>query len=389
MKRYSGYLCIIWAMAILMIFSHPARANYVLVKGFQNDKKETRLVIEEVTPAAILPEEQELKSEEKLAPPPIEDIFSIPEIKIKEEEKIVPPAEEEIIVPEEKKLVPSLEEEEIFTPEEKRVIEENVIIEPGEEFYPLLKMPAGEEPVNEEEKEIIHPIQEKDLMVPEIPAVEEEGESLLPEAPDFEQKEVDAIKNNGYKLGPDDVVQISILRHPEFSGEFMVDPHGYLSIPYIDPIKADGLTKYELRDKLKMVLAEYIQSPNVDVKIIGYNSQAVYVVGAVGRQGKYSTRGKKMTVREAIIAAGMPNAGAALRYAYVFSPDPKEPKKVIRLYDVIYRGKEKYNIEIKPGSILYVRSTLISKLGSYLDQLFSAVEKPALMRDIQETYTNW
>ena len=243
---------------------------------------------------------------------------------------------------------------------------------------------------------------EEETLSPEISAEEADEETMpLPEIPQIKEEEireelfkmgkelseVEDVKANGYKMGPDDVIKVSVLRHTEFSGEFLVEPNGFISLPYLDPVKAEGLSKYELKEKLEGILSQFIESPKVDVRILEYNSQAVYVVGAVNHPGKYSTQGKKFTVRDAIVAAGMPIHGASLRYAYVFSTkDPNQPKRTIKLYNVIYRGKVEQDIELKPGDIVYVRSTVISKLGIFLDQLLNPVERATTIRDIERSY---
>jgi len=282
--------------------------------------------------------ETRLKIEE-LSPQPEENFFEAP---VKEE-----PAEKEWLIerewPEEEGIIPEKE----FSPEE--------------EAFPPTEIPIIEEGILEPLKEISPEKSEK-------------------------HAEIQRIKNNSYYLGADDVIKVSVLRHPEFSGEFVVEPNGYISVPYLDPVKAEGLTKYQLRDRLTAVLSDFIEKPTVDVRITEYKSQFIYVVGAVNRPGKYSTQGKKMTVRDAITAAEMPSRGASLRYAYVFSPDPDVPKKTVKLYDLMYRGKMEDNIELKSGEIIYIRATVISKLGGFLEQLLNPVERATAIKYIQEAY---
>ncbi|MEA3369483.1 MAG: polysaccharide biosynthesis/export family protein [Candidatus Ratteibacteria bacterium] len=221
----------------------------------------------------------------------------------------------------------------------------------------------------------------------ELPLIEEEVIELpVVEERDKDSAEVKAVKNDSYSLGPDDIIRVSVLRHPEFSGDFRIEPNGYVCLPYLDPIKAEGLSKFQLRDKLAAFLSGFIEKPSVDVRIIEYNSQFIYVIGAVARPGRYSTQGKKMTVRDAITASGMPTRGASLRFAYIFSPDPNIPKKTVKLYDLLYRGKMEDNLIIKPGEIVYVRSTVISKLGIFLDQLLNPLQRATAINDIQDIY---
>lgn len=253
-----------------------------------------------------------------------------------------------------------------------------------EEKFPAQAPETPEVEETEMKEPVEEPAIEEETLEPELEKGVEFG--TTGEEVEIPKKEVEEVKNNGYKLAADDVIQVQVLRHPEFSGKFMVEPNGYISLPYLDPVKAEGLTKYQLRDKLMEILSEFIEVPRVDVRILEYNSQVIYVVGAVAKPGRYSTGGKKMTVRDAIVAAGLPIQGASLRYAYIFSPDPSQPKKAVKLYNLLYRGKMKYNIELNPGDIVYVRSTVISKLGLFLDQLLNPVQRATAIKYIEEAY---
>ncbi len=67
-------------------------------------------------------------------------------------------------------------------------------------------------------------------------------------------------------------------------------------------------------------------------------------------------------------------------------PEPDIPKKAVKLYDLLYRGKMEDNVIIQPGEIVYVRSTVISKLGIFLDQLLNPLQKATTIKDIQDIY---
>ncbi|RKY37256.1 MAG: hypothetical protein DRP78_01570 [Candidatus Omnitrophota bacterium] len=183
-----------------------------------------------------------------------------------------------------------------------------------------------------------------------------------------------------YTLGKDDLIEISVRRHLEFSGRFVVEPDGKIQYPFVGDIQLGGLNKTEAIEKIKKFLVEYIESPEVDIIIAEYNSKVVYVVGQVARPGKYRMHAEFMPVREAIIAAGLPRENiASLRRAVIIRPvaNTRPVVKKINLLRLIYKGDLKINYDLKSGDILYVPSTLLYKVNTVLEQVFSPLLRGA------------
>src|SRR5687768_6867866 len=53
--------------------------------------------------------------------------------------------------------------------------------------------------------------------------------------------------DTGYKIGPEDVLDISVWKSPELSRSVPVRPDGKVSLPLVNDIKAAGLTPDQLR----------------------------------------------------------------------------------------------------------------------------------------------
>ncbi|MFC2061065.1 polysaccharide biosynthesis/export family protein [Elusimicrobiota bacterium] len=176
-----------------------------------------------------------------------------------------------------------------------------------------------------------------------------------------------------YFLGVDDVIRVNVEQHPEWSGEFVIDPSGRISIPGLNDIFAGSLLKEELAANLANHLEQYINNPRVTVEIVKYASQVIYVFGEVNRPGKYSTEGKIITIRDAILNAGLVRSYADLRRVFIISSSKKRnpSKKVINLYRIMYRGELEKNIVLKPGDIVYVPQTVLGKLVDFLSSLTS------------------
>ncbi len=52
-----------------------------------------------------------------------------------------------------------------------------------------------------------------------------------------------------YTLGPNDSVEISVMRHPEFSGVFPINLEGKIQYKFVGDMDVTGLTKAEMEKK--------------------------------------------------------------------------------------------------------------------------------------------
>ncbi len=167
-----------------------------------------------------------------------------------------------------------------------------------------------------------------------------------------------------FTLGADDIVEISVMRHPEFSGTFPISQEGKLQYKFVGDLDVVGLTKAQLEEKLRTALSAYVVSPEVSVTVTQYRSKVIYVIGEVTSPGKYYMRSETMTAREAIFEAGLPTLTAALRKCQIITPR-SNGKPLIRrldLYSVLYGGNLKKDLVMKPGDFLYVPSTVMAKV---------------------------
>ncbi|MFA5145964.1 MAG: polysaccharide biosynthesis/export family protein [Candidatus Omnitrophota bacterium] len=167
-----------------------------------------------------------------------------------------------------------------------------------------------------------------------------------------------------YTLGPDDVIQVEVRRHPEFSGQYTVTAEGKIEYKFVGDIVVDGLTKAQLQERLSAILSEYVIEPEVNVQIMAYLSKVFYVVGEVNKPGKFYMKGNTVTVREALVQAGLPNTAASTRKCRLISPSSKGKgtTRYINVYELLYAGDLKENIEMQPGDVLYIPSTVIAKI---------------------------
>lgn len=115
-----------------------------------------------------------------------------------------------------------------------------------------------------------------------------------------------------YVLGPQDVLNISVLGETDLSRKYTIEQDGSFTFPLIGRVTARGLTLRDLEQELKkkLVTGGYLKNPEVSVAVDAYQSQRVMVWGQVNQPGEYQLSGD-MTLLSALAKAGSitPNAG--------------------------------------------------------------------------------
>jgi polysaccharide biosynthesis/export protein len=193
-----------------------------------------------------------------------------------------------------------------------------------------------------------------------------------------------------YRIGPDDLLQVTVLDAPDLTGPFRVSGDGEISFPLLGTIKAGGLTPRELELVLQALLRRtYMKDPQVAVTVTEMQSHSVSVLGAVKQPGVFQIRGTKTLLEMLSMAQGLaPDAGdavlvmrgggAAQGLASVASTsrtkagvasvtpvgatsapsvkDADEKTIEISLKRLLDSGDPKYNVAIYPGDIIKVKT---------------------------------
>jgi polysaccharide biosynthesis/export protein len=111
--------------------------------------------------------------------------------------------------------------------------------------------------------------------------------------------------NVAYKIGPQDVLDVSVFKVPELSRLVQVSEAGTINYPLIGDVVASGLTARELEISLTTRLGEkYLQKPQIAILVKEFNSQRVTVEGAVKRPGVFPMQGGLSLMQAIALAQG-------------------------------------------------------------------------------------
>jgi len=109
--------------------------------------------------------------------------------------------------------------------------------------------------------------------------------------------------NAAYKIGPLDVLDISVFQAPDLSKTVEVASNGTIDLPLLGETPAAGKSVYELQRELNSKFgAKYLQNPQVTVSVKQFNSSRVTVSGAVKNPGVFPYKGE--TLLQYITMAG-------------------------------------------------------------------------------------
>ena len=97
--------------------------------------------------------------------------------------------------------------------------------------------------------------------------------------------------SSSYRIGVGDVLYIAVYKNQDLTGEVTVSPEGTVTLPLVSEVPAAGSTETELAQRLTQILGkDLLVDPQVSVTVRTYQSQFVYVTGAVSQSRRVALR---------------------------------------------------------------------------------------------------
>lgn len=173
-------------------------------------------------------------------------------------------------------------------------------------------------------------------------------EALTPSSPEANVELTEALAAYEYRVGPGDVLVVSVWDHPEFSlsvatgavssssgnsnmaalapgagalgglaqplpdvpattraSGVQVQRDGSIFLAYAGKINVAGKSVPAIRELVTRALSRYIQKPQVDVAVQSFNSQRVYLTGDIGKSGVLPLTTEPLTLFDAVTRIGL------------------------------------------------------------------------------------
>ena len=112
-------------------------------------------------------------------------------------------------------------------------------------------------------------------------------------ATDHSPSERTAASDSAVRLGPGDLLQVSVYNVPDLDTKVRVSNDGDVNLPLIDDVHVSGLTIDEAENAIERRLDRggFVKNPHVQIFVQEYTSQGVNVLGEVAKPGIYSALG--------------------------------------------------------------------------------------------------
>lgn len=176
--------------------------------------------------------------------------------------------------------------------------------------------------------------------------------------PDAAASAVDA-----YRIGVDDMVQVSVWQNPDLGITAPVRPDGMISVPLIGDVQAGGRTPPEVAKDIQGRLATYVLEPRVSVILTELRSHEylsrVSVTGAVTNPVSIPYR-QGMTVLDAVLAAGgVTEFAAPDRSSLHRKSDTDVRSYSLHLDRILKQGDLSTNYKVAPGDVITVPERIL------------------------------
>lgn len=115
-----------------------------------------------------------------------------------------------------------------------------------------------------------------------------------------------ALCQEPYRVGPGDVLDVQVFRHPERSVQVSVRPDGRISHPVLGEMDVEGKTIAQLTDIFVKALSKDLRAPNVVINVSQRKPRFVFILGEVVSAGALDAPPEGLTVKDALAQAGGP-----------------------------------------------------------------------------------
>lgn len=176
-------------------------------------------------------------------------------------------------------------------------------------------------------------------------------EEVPPTQPEF---------TDAYRIGVDDMIQVSVWHNPELGVTVPVRPDGRISVPLVGDVMAGGMTPPEVAAEIEKGLSTYVRDPKVAVILTELRSHEflsrVRVTGAVQQPVSIPYR-QGMTVLDAVLQAGGTNEFAAPNRSKLYrrGKDGAGARAFeVKLGEILESGDLATNYPVQPGDVITI-----------------------------------
>jgi polysaccharide export outer membrane protein len=173
-----------------------------------------------------------------------------------------------------------------------------------------------------------------------------------------------------YRLAIGDQVNIRFFYYPQYSVLTNVRPDGFITIPLMGEVRAEGMKPLELEMAIRERYTEVLAEPEVSVIVVDYAEQQIFVFGEVRSPGSIPFMGS-MTIVDAIGHAGGFQVTAQMESVILMRRDTsgRYTGRKVDL-EAMLESEEGENLYLFPRDVVYVPMSTIAKVDLFVEQFF-------------------
>jgi polysaccharide export outer membrane protein len=162
-----------------------------------------------------------------------------------------------------------------------------------------------------------------------------------------------------YRLGPGDLVEITVFGVQELTQTVRISASGWIKLPLLEPIQAADRTAAELEQQLTAALSrELVRNPQVSVFVKEYRAQPVFVLGAVRSPGQYQVTLRLGIIDVLTLAGGLQQTAGDEAVLQRLTPSGETERIRIDLRALLENGDLSLNYPVQGGDVIHVEERL-------------------------------
>jgi polysaccharide export outer membrane protein len=188
------------------------------------------------------------------------------------------------------------------------------------------------------------------------------GQANQAKSDDSGKKDMPPDQSGLVKLGPGDLIEVSVYNVPELASKVRVSNNGDIYLPLIDYVHVDGLTQEEAQSLIEKRLSDggFVRNPHVTIFVDDAASQGVTLIGEVNKPGIYPDTANHKLYEVISEAGGF--SQAASRKVSILRRNQAQPIRVDLPRNLA--DDTSANVDIEPGDTITVpRAPIIYVVG--------------------------
>lgn len=176
-----------------------------------------------------------------------------------------------------------------------------------------------------------------------------------------------------FTLGPGDEVEITVWGVEDMDRKILIGPTGFISYPFVGDVQVNGISIFELRDRIVNGLSDYFMNPQVSVNIVSSQSKKIFVLGEVAMPGIFQMAGTISLIEAVSMAGGLTQEAKEQNILLVRGGLVTPVLRSLDLKVALREGDLSQNILLKPGDIIYVPASTFADTERFFKRIANII----------------